>query len=133
MSSSSSGRVICTRSQTSSTERRWPARPEVMRIEARVTRRAKRSGRIAASRRPRGSSSGSSSSVVALGRASASLGWPSWRLTIREIRSLVSETSSGGPAILACSPRLKTKEISWREEEYGVVKTTSPSPFSISP
>ena len=51
MSSRSSASEICICSQTSAACRRWPARPAWMRIDASVTRRAMRSGRIAASAR----------------------------------------------------------------------------------
>ena len=64
MSSRSSSSVSCRRSQTSAMPRRSPARPARIRIEASVTSRAKRSGRIAVSGRGR---------AVAVGRRGGTL------------------------------------------------------------
>ena len=64
MSSRSSPSEICRRSQTSAIGRRSPARPAWIRIEASVTSRAKRSGRIAVS----GAAAGVAVAVVGAGR-----------------------------------------------------------------
>ena len=79
-----------------------------MRIDASVTRRAKRSGRMAASRR-RGarSSGGGSAAASARGTSSASWGSPAWRSPSSATRSAISSTSSGGPSMRTCSPRLR--------------------------
>ena len=71
-----------------------------------MTRRAKRSGRIAASWRERLGGSTVSGSSAPGGRPSATLvnGSPVWRSTIASSRSRASAASSGGPVMRACSP-----------------------------
>ena len=105
------------------------ARPARMRIEASVTRRAKRSGRIAASvrRAPFAAATASSgtSALGGTGSASSSVA-PWWRSSSSSTRSASSRSSSSGPSTRACSPSRNTQAVSWRRSAYGVANTMSP-------
>ena len=111
---------ICRRSQTSSARRRTPARPASMRIEASVTRRAKRSGRIAASsRRPlpfsATASSASGGAAGGDGRGELEVRRRGARRAGRRARA-TSATSSGGPD----DPRVLAEPEHPRDELAGV-------------
>jgi hypothetical protein len=127
MSSRSSLSLTCSRSSTSRNGSRSERRPASMRIEASVTSRAKRSGRIAAGRaapmappRPR-----RPPAVRAAGAASTT---PSaWRSHTSSARSRTKAASDGGSRTRACSRSPSTHAASSRSEAYDVSKTTAPS------
>jgi len=95
-SSRSSASETCSASQTVANCRRSLARPAWIRMLASVTRRAKRSGRIAVSRLAIGSATSSASPA---GRMAARSSSPVWRSCSSSTRSATSATSSAEVAL----------------------------------
>ena len=115
MSSRSSCSEICRRSSTSLTGGRRPARPAAISTEASVTRRAKRSGRIAASWRERAGASAASGSSAprrrALGDARERLAGVALDDRVEPLARLGGELRRAGDAgVLAVAERPRDHE-----------------------
>jgi len=114
MSSRTSCTDICSCSDTSLIGSGRPSRPAAMSTEANVTRRAKRSGRMALSPSARADSRGASTGAGGVEDPTPANGSPACNSTIRARRASASAASSGGPPTRACSPNPSAHAISRR-------------------